>query len=81
MKTKTTKKGETCTPMEDNPRKKCFHQLMRLKKTDLADLTAGIINLLNNRAFDDGSYYHAGWNDSRRCIIEIMKCNQYWSHE
>lgn len=80
MKTITTKMGKTITPIKST-RSACFEKLMKLKKSDLAEMASSIINLLNHFQELDESSYNAGWNDSRRVIIEIENLQQYWSHE
>lgn len=81
MKMKTTNKGETCTPIEDTPRQKCYKKLMQLKKTEIADLASGLITILNHRAPDDGSYYNGGWNDCQTYTLRRMQALKYWSHD
>lgn len=80
MKTITTKMGKTNTPIKST-RTACFEKLMKLKKSELAEMASYIINLLNHFQEPDGSSYNAGWNDSRRAIIEIENLQKYLSHE
>lgn len=81
MKTKTTKKGETTTPIEETPRMKCYKKLNELNRIDLAELTTTIIELLFLQRGDETYEYAVGWNDARRSIIYLCNLSQYWSHE
>lgn len=55
-------------------------KLLRMKKKDLAYILAHTLNLLFNEINSDGAY-NVGWNDSRKCIIEILNLEKYIANE
>lgn len=56
------------------------NNLLRIKKKDLAYIFANTLNLLFNETNSDGAY-NVGWNDSRKCIIDILNLEKYIANE